>query len=89
MVNSFVQGHQLRRGQTQDNRISTTDSLLDSFVGLPELSDHALSGVLVNNEDFHLLCQQLTGVTNVDGRLLLVPRQYPDLDFSLAIPQKC
>lgn len=48
-----------------------------------ELFDHSFLAVSVHNEHSHLRSEQLSGVANVDGCLLLVSSQHPDLDVSL------
>ena len=55
----------------------------DCIVGILELLNHTFLGVFVHDEHLHILCQQLAGVANVDGRLLLVSSQNPDLDITL------
>mmetsp|Transcript_15901 Transcript_15901/g.37946 ORF Transcript_15901/g.37946 Transcript_15901/m.37946 type:complete len:309 (+) Transcript_15901:836-1762(+) len=45
-----------------------------------QLLSHHVFAVSVDNGDVHFICEELTGETNVDSRLLLISREHPYLE---------
>ena len=63
--------------------IAHSMNVLNCFVSFPELCGHSIPTLLIHYEHVHVLRQETTGVANVNGSLLLISCQYPDLDICL------